>query len=334
MEFVYEYGLFLAKTATLVIAVLVIAAGIAAVAGRERGQGREALKVRMLNRRYRSFRNTLRHAMSERKGWRRLLGQGRRDVAREAEPRDSDASQRPRVFVLRFEGDIRASRVENLREEITAVLTLADAERDRVVLCLESPGGLVHSYGLAASQLARIRERAIPLTVAVDRVAASGGYLMACVADRIVTAPFAVLGSIGVVAQVPNIHRFLQRHDVDIEMHTAGEHKRTLTVLGENTHAGRRKFQAELDETHDLFKRFVHRYRPELDLERVADGDHWYGEQALELGLADEVRTSDDLLLGLSDEADLYEVTFHRRQPMSKRITLAVETALTRLTGR
>ncbi|WP_290650765.1 protease SohB [Aquisalimonas sp.] len=328
MQFVYEYGLFLAQTLTVVFGILAVVVGISAVASRDREFGRESLRVRKLNNRYRDMRRTLRGAMLDRKVLRRL-----RRSEKNAQESDKPAPgpDNRRVYVLRFEGDIRASRVENLREEITAVLTQARPGQDEVVVCLESPGGLVHSYGLAASQLSRLRHRGIHLTATVDRVAASGGYLMASVADRIVAAPFAVVGSIGVVAQLPNIHRLLKRHDVDIEMHTAGEHKRTLTTLGENTPAGRRRFQQQLDDTHDLFKRFVHRYRPVLDLEHVATGEHWYGEQAVELNLVDELQTSDDLLMAKADEAEVFEVTYRRKQRMSKRLTLAIETMLERV---
>ena len=331
MEFIYDFGLFLSKVVTLVVAVLLVAAGIAALAGRDREQGRESLRVRKLHHRYRDMQRTLNHAILDRKVLRRLKRSQKTDRKQRKKQQNAGDADPGRIYVLRFEGDIRASRVENLREEITAVLTLARPEKDEVILCLESPGGLVHSYGLAASQLARLRERGIALTAAVDRVAASGGYLMACVADRIVAAPFAVVGSIGVVAQLPNFHRFLKRHDVDVELHTAGEHKRTLTTLGENTHAGRRKFQQELDETHGLFKRFVHRYRPSLELDRVANGDHWYGEQAIELNLVDALQTSDDLLMAKAEEADVFEVTYRRKQPMSKRITLGIETVVERV---
>ncbi|SEO92000.1 protease SohB [Aquisalimonas asiatica] len=332
MAFVYEYGMFLAKALTVVVSILIVLAGISAVAGRDREQGRESLRVRKLNNRYRDMRRTLSNAMTERKLFQRFRRSGRQtDTDHPTQGEPPAQGPKHRVYLLRFEGDIRASRVENLREEVTAVLTQARPGQDEVVLCLESPGGLVHSYGLAASQLTRLRDRGIRLTAAVDRVAASGGYLMASVADRIVAAPFAVVGSIGVVAQLPNIHRLLKRHDVDVEMHTAGQHKRTLTTLGENTHAGRRKFQQELDEIHGLFKRFVHRYRPSLDLEQVATGEHWYGEQAVDLNLVDALQTSDDLLMAKAEEADVFEVTFRRKQSISKRITLGIETALERL---
>ncbi|WP_018935638.1 protease SohB [Thioalkalivibrio sp. ALJ24] len=240
-------------------------------------------------------------------------------------------SPAPRVFVLRFEGDIRASAVDSLREEVTAVLTLAEPGRDRAVVCLESPGGMVPSYGLAASQLGRLREAGLDLTVVVDRVAASGGYMMAAVGNRIVAAPFAILGSIGVVAQIPNLHRWLDRHDIDFELLTAGDYKRTLTVFGENTDAARRKFQEHLDETHELFKQFLQRYRPQLELERVATGEHWYGDQARALGLADEVGTSDDLLMNLAREAEVFEVTYTRARPLGRRIGMAAERLLERV---
>lgn len=226
-----------------------------------------------------------------------------------------DETERDRVFVLRFAGDIRASAVESLREEITAVLQVARPERDRVLLVLDSPGGVVPGYGLAAAQLTRLRRAQIHLTVVVDRVAASGGYMMAAVANRIVAAPFAIVGSIGVVAQLPNINKLLKRHDVDIELHTAGEYKRTLTFLGENTDEGREKFKQDLEQTHSLFKQFLSRYRPGLDMEKVATGEHWLGEEAMALNLVDAIATSDDLLLTEIDQADVYELT----QPSKKR---------------
>ncbi len=187
--------------------------------------------------------------------------------------------QRKRLYVLNFDGDIRASATDNLREEITAVLNQS-TEGDEVLVKVESPGGLVHGYGLAASQLRRIRDAEVPLTIAVDKVAASGGYMMACVADRIIAAPFAVLGSIGVLAQVPNFHRLLKKHDIDFELFTAGEYKRTVTMFGENTEKGREKFTEDLEETHDLFKDFVSENRPQLDIARVATGEVWYGTRS------------------------------------------------------
>lgn len=222
--------------------------------------------------------------------------------------------------MLDFKGSMDAHEVSGLREEITAVLASAKA-RDQVVVRLESPGGVVHGYGLAASQLQRLRDKQIPLTVAVDKVAASGGYMMACVANKIVCAPFAILGSIGVVAQIPNINRFLRNKDIDIELHTAGQYKRTLTMLGENTEEGRQKFRDDLNETHQLFKDFVHQMRPSLDIEKVATGEHWYGVQALEKGLADAVQTSDELLLSMMDNHDVISVRYQQRKKLLDRVT-------------
>ena len=230
------------------------------------------------------------------------------------------ASGKPRVWVLDFKGSMDAHEVNSLREEVTAVLSVVKPE-DQVVLRLESPGGVVHGYGLAASQLQRIRDRQIPLTVAVDKVAASGGYMMACVADKIVSAPFAIIGSIGVVAQVPNFNRFLKSKDIDIELHTAGQYKRTLTLLGENTEEGRQKFREDLNETHVLFKDFVKRMRPTLDIEQVATGEHWYGTQAQGNGLVDAVSTSDELLLGLMEGREVLNVRFLQRKKLMDRFT-------------
>lgn len=231
---------------------------------------------------------------------------------------------KPCVYVLDFKGDISASQTTVLREEISAIINVAKP-KDEVLLRLESPGGVVHGYGLAASQLARLKQKGIKLTVAVDKVAASGGYMMACVADKIIAAPFAIIGSIGVVAQVPNIHRLLKKHDVDVDVMTAGEFKRTVTVLGENTEKGKQKFQQELEGTHQLFKQFVAQNRPHLDMDKVATGEHWFGTQALELQLIDDISTSDDLLLEAMKEKSVIGITYKVKKPLLQKLGRQVE---------
>ncbi len=226
---------------------------------------------------------------------------------------------RPRLFVLNFDGDIEASETEILRREITAIIQTANAEKDKVLLCLESPGGIVHGYGLAAAQLNRLKQANIELIVAVDKVAASGGYMMACVADKIIAAPFAVLGSIGVIAQIPNVHRLLKDNKVDVELHTAGKYKRTLTLMGENTEEGREKFREELELTHDLFKAHIHHHRPQIDIETVATGETWYGQQAIANKLADELMTSDDYILAAIKDRDVYKLAIDQKKGLIER---------------
>ncbi|WGE79369.1 protease SohB [Actinobacillus equuli] len=233
-------------------------------------------------------------------------------------------AEKSRLFVLKFNGDVQASAVNALAKEISAVLSLAKVE-DEVLLKLESPGGVVHGYGLAASQLQRLRDHNIPLTVAVDKVAASGGYMMACVANKIVSAPFAIIGSVGVVAQVPNIHRLLKKHDIDVDVMTAGEYKRTVTLVGENTEKGKQKFQQELEETHELFKQFVAQNRPQLEIEKIATGEHWFGKQALVLNLVDEISTSDDLLLNAVKEKEVIELSFKEKKNLTQRLGVQME---------
>lgn len=325
MELLQDYGLFLAKTVTL-LAALGFALVMMANAGRGRSRSREQLEVEPLNRRYRDMARRIEQGLAPRRG--RL--KGLRERRRERREGRRGEARLPRLFVLDFEGDLRASATEALREEVSAVLATARSD-DEVLLRLESPGGTVPGYGLAASQLARLRKRGIRLTVSVDRVAASGGYLMACVADRIVAAPFAVIGSIGVVGQVPNFRGLLKRYDVDFELHTAGAHKRTLTLFGENTDEGRAKFRESLQAVHDLFKTHIARHRPKLDLERVATGEHWLGEQALELGLVDDLGTSDDILLERRERMDLVALRYRRPQPFSRRLALTLESLAARL---
>ncbi|ROH93325.1 protease SohB [Stagnimonas aquatica] len=320
-EFILEYGLFLAKTITLFLAAGLLIGGLANAMREARHHESEKLEVEPLNERYRRLRETLNEQILDEAG----LKAERKRRKREDKARLKAAPKEPRkrLFVLDFDGDLQASAVSELREEITALLQLLRKE-DEVLLRLESEGGLVHAYGLAASQLKRLRDRGFPLTVAVDKVAASGGYLMACVADRILAAPFAVVGSIGVVAQIPNVHRLLKKHDVDVELHTAGEYKRTLTLMGENTDAARAKFKEELEDTHLLFKQFVSEHRPQVPIAEAATGEHWFGARALSLNLVDQLRTSDDYLLDHADSADLYTVRFRRKKPLSERLHLSL----------
>ncbi|UGQ30822.1 protease SohB [Acinetobacter calcoaceticus] len=227
-----------------------------------------------------------------------------------------------KIFVLDFKGDIQASAVENIREEITLILATAKAGRDRVVVRLESPGGMVHGYGLAAAQLVRLRDAGFHLTICVDKVAASGGYMMACIANEIITAPFAIVGSIGVVAQVPNFNRLLKEHNVDFELYTAGQYKRTVTMFGENTPEGKAKFEEELQQTHVLFKHFVEKYRPQLNVDKVATGEHWYGEDALNLNLVDKLQTSDEYLLALLAQHDVYVINTRKKATLGEKLGL------------
>lgn len=316
MEFLAEYGLFLAKTATLVVAIVVVAAVVFGLSSRSGGRrsDRGHIEVRSLNDALDDLNYALKQVVFDSAMLKHEQKQDKKKQKQEAKDQKNavkrgDGDRKPRVFVLDFDGDIQASAVKGLRQEVTAVLSLAEGN-DEVVVRLESPGGAVHGYGLAASQLRRIVDKEITLTVAVDKVAASGGYMMACIANRIIAAPFALLGSIGVVAQLPNFHRFLKNKDVDYEIFTAGEFKRTVTVFGENTEKGREKFVEELEDVHTLFKEFVHENRPVVDMARVATGEAWYGKRALELKLCDELQTSDEYLVNRCQDCDVYAVNY------------------------
>lgn len=240
-------------------------------------------------------------------------------LAKEAKIRKKNDQK---IYVLDFKGDVQASAVDTIREEITLILATAKAGHDRVVVRLESPGGMVHGYGLAAAQLVRLRDAGFNVTICVDKVAASGGYMMACIANEIISAPFAVVGSIGVVAQVPNFNRLLKQHNVDFELYTAGEYKRTVTMFGENTPEGKAKFEEELQQTHALFKHFVEKYRPQLDVAKVATGEHWYGEDARELNLVDKLQTSDEYLLSLLPKHDVYVINTRKRPTFGEKLGL------------
>lgn len=324
-EILPQYTLFLAKTVTLVTALLVVLVFIGHMRHKKRDE--EHIEVRKLNDRYQRMGETLKTELLPKRMLKRELQRLKHDKKQDDKRADD---QKKRVFVLNFHGDIKASALNSLREEITAVIMVARPQ-DEVFVRLESSGGMVHAYGLATSQLERLKHHGIPLTVSVDKVAASGGYMMACVADKIITAPFAIIGSIGVIAQLPNFNRLLKKNNVDFEQITAGEHKRTLTLFGENTDSGREKLKQEIEDTHSLFKELIAEYRSDIELPKVATGEYWYGRRAVDLKLVDELKTSDDYLLDASKEADVYEITFIEKKKLGKRLFSLMPQALERL---
>ncbi|MFV7783971.1 protease SohB [Shewanella marisflavi] len=333
MEFLYEYGLFLAKAVTIVVAIVAVVVLVLASAVKQKADKGE-LKLTNVTDELKSLKHDLKEELLSKKQFKAYEKALKAEEKAKEKAEKSDAPSSPRVFVLDFKGSIDASEVASLREEISAVLAVAE-KGDEVVVNVESGGGMVHGYGLAASQLDRLRNAEIPLTICVDKVAASGGYMMACVANKIYAAPFAIVGSIGVVAQIPNFNRLLKKHDIDYEQHTAGDFKRTLTLFGENTDEGREKFQQELEETHVLFKAFISKYRPELDIAKVATGEHWYGQQALDLGLIDALSTSDDVVMKLAQEKTVIKVRYQIKKKIADKIahsaSLAVNAVFDRL---
>ncbi len=303
MDFIAQYGLFLLKTLTLLSAGLFFIMSVFAITKKTKSK----LEITSLSNDYRELTNYIAHEIHGTKKGKRTKKELK------------TFKQRPSLYVLDFNGDIKASQTEQLRQEITAVLSIIK-DRDEIMIRLESPGGAVNGYGLAASQLQRIRDKNIPLTVCIDKVAASGGYLMSCVADTIVAAPFAIIGSIGVVAQLPNFHRWLKKNNVDVELFTAGEYKRTVTLLGENTEKGKRKFQEDLEKIHQTFRNYVLIHRPEIDIEAVSTGEHWLASDAFSLKLVDELKTSDDYIIDKMARFQIYKFNVHSKKSLADKI--------------
>jgi serine protease SohB len=328
--FFYNYGLFLAKIFTAVIAILAAFGGIVTIATKNKFKPKEKIKITKLNEKYEEMKIVLNDETLEKAELKKIKKQEKQDKKNKAKKDKNDHKHQTRIFVLNFDGDIRASAVENLREEVTAILTTA-TPNDKVIVKIESPGGMVHGYGLAASQLKRIRDRNIPLIASVDKVAASGGYMMACVADRILAAPFAILGSIGVIAQLPNFNRLLKKHEVDFEQIMAGEYKRTLSLFGENTKEGRKKMQEEVDETHALFKKFVADNRPTVDIDSLATGETWYGTRAKEMRLVDEIMTSDDYLLAQKDKNNIFKIEYIIKKGLVEKLGISIQKAIAKI---
>jgi serine protease SohB len=323
LEAVTHLVVFLVEAIIWIAAILIIVAGILSIALKNKDQKKDRFKVNELNTRFEKNAQKLQEKILTKQEQKQLA----KAEKQKAKQQKKKPIQKKTIFVLNFHGDMRAQAVEGLRKEISAILLTAKPS-DEVLLRLESPGGVMHGYGLAASQLQRLVKANIPLTVAVDKVAASGGYMMACVANKIIAAPFAIIGSIGVVAQMPNFHRFLDEKKIDFEQITAGQFKRTMTLFGENTDADREKMQADINEAHDLFKEFVLQHRPDLSIDKVATGEHWFATQAVNLGLVDELQTSDDYLLSQYKDARILEIEIKKPKSLKNKFSSSAEAVI------
>lgn len=322
-EFFINYGLFLAKTITIVVAILAVMLFSVFLASRKQAYRKESIEIKKINKKYSDIAMAMNANMLHKEGLKKYL-KDEKEKLKELVKDIKDGVHKKRIYVLNFYGDIRASAVSSLREEITAILMVA-TEDDEVFVRLESSGGVVHGYGLGASQLMRVREKNIPLTVSVDKVAASGGYMMACVGSRILAAPFSIIGSIGVIAQVPNFNKVLKKHDIEYDQFTAGEFKRTVTLFGENTDEAKAKFREEIEDIHVLFKDFIVQHRPDVDIVKISTGESWPGTRALEKKLVDELKTSDDYLLESSKDADIYEIKYVSKKSLGEKIGLQIQ---------
>src|SRR3990167_5483083 len=319
-EALLQLALFTAKSFIILLIILVILIACCILLSKSKQKTTGRLTIKNLNRKFSDDNEMIMEETLTKKEFKKYL----KDKKAEDKKREDNAAELKNIFVLHFNGDIKASAVSALSEEITAVLNAAKP-KDEVVVRLESGGGVVHGYGLGAAQLMRIRGRNIPLIIAIDKVAASGGYLMACTASKILAAPFAIIGSIGVIIQLPNFYRVLKDKHIDFEMQTAGEYKRTITMFGENTEDGREKLQEEIEKIHVQFKDLIKQHRPQIDRKSTATGEHWLAQQALPLQLVDEIKTSDEYLLSQSHSANIYEISFEEKKPLLTRLTTAAK---------
>lgn len=320
MEIGLALLVFLIKIIIIVVAALLLLGGVLSLTSKGKGKQKGTLNIQHLNEKFDDIADDINGEIATKDELKKIKKENKKLKKQDKDKR--------RIFTIKFDGDIKASNVEVLREEITAILSVA-SPNDEVVARVTSPGGVVHGYGLAASQLSRLKAHNIPLTVAIDMVAASGGYMMACVADKIIAAPFAIIGSIGAVIQMPNFNRWLKKHNVDFEQLTAGEHKRTLTMFGENNDKGRQKMQEELEEAHALFKEFIQQNRPQVDINTVATGEHWFAKKAIKLNLIDELKTSDDYLFDARNEANIYHIEYKVKKGMLDKVGNKVSALMT-----
>jgi serine protease SohB len=329
LEFLYEYGLFIAKALTIVVSILLALGGIIGLVSKQK-PGKGHLEISSLSDKLESITDFARSELLNKEELKQFHKEQKKTLKakrKDQKNKNSDEPKKGQLFVIDFTGSMDAHEVDYLREEITAILCVAKPA-DEVLVRLESGGGVVHGYGLAASQLQRIKDKNVKLTISVDKVAASGGYMMACVADHVLAAKFAIIGSIGVIAQLPNFNKLLKKSNIDFEQHTAGEFKRTLTMFGENNDQGREKFKAELEDVHHMFKDFVQSQRPELEISKVATGEYWYGIRAKELGLVDDIQTSDDYILTMNQSNKIFTVKYSMKKSLPERLGLAASVTI------
>lgn len=336
MEFLYEYGLFVAKAVTLVIAFIVVVSTIVGLASKQK-HGKGQLEIVSISEQLKDITNYAKQVLLDKNALKKLAKEQKKEAKAKNKAKNKakiteqgEEFEKSRLYVIDFKGSMDANEVEHLREEITAILCVANKE-DEVLVRLESGGGVVHGYGLAASQLQRIKEKGLKLTIAVDKVAASGGYMMACVADKLLASQFAYIGSIGVLAQLPNFNKLLKKNDIEFEQHTAGEFKRTLTVFGENNDEGRAKFKEEIEEIHVLFKDFVQSQRPDMDIDKVATGEYWPGIKAKSLGLIDDITTSDDYILSHYPAREIFSVKFAVKKNVAEKLGMSAANVVERV---
>ncbi|MEC8905373.1 MAG: protease SohB [Pseudomonadota bacterium] len=336
MEFLYEYGLFVAKAVTLVIAFIVVVSTIVGLASKQK-HGKGQLEIVSISEQLKDITNYAKQVLLDKNALKKLAKEQKKEAKAKNKAKNKakiteqgEESEKSRLYVIDFKGSMDANEVEHLREEITAILCVANKE-DEVLVRLESGGGVVHGYGLAASQLQRIKKKGLKLTIAVDKVAASGGYMMACVADKLLASQFAYIGSIGVLAQLPNFNKLLKKNDIEFEQHTAGEFKRTLTVFGENNDEGRAKFKEEIEEIHVLFKDFVQSQRPDMDIDKVATGEYWPGIKAKSLGLIDDITTSDDYILSHYPAREIFSVKYAVKKNVAEKLGMSAANVVERV---
>ena len=307
IELLSNYGLFLLKTLTVVISIVLILSFIMS-ARNNKTEG--DITIKNINEEFSLLEENIK---------KNLLGKSEFKKFIKLRKKNKKTNGK-RLFVLDFKGNIKASEIVSLRREISGII-LSYQKSDEVLLRLENSGGTVHEHGLAAAQLKRLKDKNIPLTICVDKVAASGGYMMACVANKIIASPFAIIGSIGVLAQVPNFNKLLKNKGIDFEQHTAGNYKRTVTMFGENTDKDREKLGEQLQDIHILFKNFITTNRKNIDIDKVATGEYWYGPKALELNLIDGIMTSDEYILSMINEFEIFHIQYKKLKTLSDKIS-------------
>ncbi|MDP3296608.1 MAG: signal peptide peptidase SppA [Thermodesulfovibrionia bacterium] len=196
-----------------------------------------------------------------------------------------------KVGIIRVEGVILDS-----RDVIDELKTYAkDSSIKAVVIRIDSPGGAVAPAQEIYKEIVKLKKEK-KVVASMGSVAASGGYYIACPADKIVANPGTLTGSIGVIMEIPNIEGLMKKIGVETKVIKSGKHKDIASMFKSMTEEERKILQSVLDDVHDQFIRAVSEGRNMKyeNIKELADGRIFTGKKAKELGLVDTLGNLDD----------------------------------------
>ena len=202
---------------------------------------------------------------------------------------------RKSVSVVRLSGVIANGPRAGISDQACAPLLEAAFRKGKpsaVALVINSPGGSPVQSSLIGSRIRRLAaEHDVPVYAFVEDVAASGGYWLACAADKIYLDESSIVGSIGVISASFGAHEFLNRQGFERRVYTAGKSKSMLDPFRPENPEDVERLKGSLEQIHEVFKTHVTsrrggRLASDQDL---FTGEIWLGQKAIDVGLADHI---------------------------------------------